>query len=79
MLRRLNQPIDAYDYVTDRAGHDLRYAIDSSKLRPELGWQPRCGDFEAGLAATIAWCRGHKSWWALQKDATEAKYRAKGQ
>ena len=37
----MGQPRDAYDHVTDRAGHDLRYAIDSTKLRDELGWQPR--------------------------------------
>ncbi len=79
ILDGLGQPRDAYDLVTDRPGHDLRYAIDSTKLRDELGWAPRFGDFEAGLAATIAWYRDHESWWAPQKDATEAKYRAAGQ
>ena len=44
----MGQPADAYDHVTDRAGHDLRYAIDSTKLRDELGWQPRYHDFERG-------------------------------
>lgn len=79
ILAELGQPRDAYDLVTDRPGHDLRYAIDSSKLRDELGWTPRFGDFEAGLAATIAWYRANEAWWAPQKDATEAKYRAAGQ
>ena len=37
----MGQPKDAYDRVTDRAGHDLRYAIDSTKLREELGWEPQ--------------------------------------
>ena len=45
ILTLLGQPRDAYDQVTDRAGHDLRYAIDSSKLRTELGWQPSYPDF----------------------------------
>ena len=53
ILELLGEPADAYDHVNDRPGHDLRYAIDSSKLRDELGWQPRFGDFRAGLAATI--------------------------
>ena len=79
ILTALGQPADAYDHVVDRPGHDLRYAIDSSKLRTELGWAPRFSDFEAGLAATIAWYRDNEAWWAPQKDATEARYRAQGQ
>jgi dTDP-glucose 4,6-dehydratase len=79
ILEELGQPRDAYDLVTDRPGHDLRYAIDSTKLRDGLGWAPSYADFGAGLAATIAWYRDHESWWAPQKDATEAKYRAAGQ
>ena len=50
----MGQPEDAFDHVTDRAGHDLRYAIDSGRLRNELGWLPQFGDFESGLANTIA-------------------------
>ena len=65
---------DAYDLVSDRPGHDLRYAIDSTKLRTELGWAPRYTTFRDGLAATIDWYRANESWWRPQKDATEAKY-----
>ena len=79
ILTQLGQPADAYDHVIDRPGHDLRYAIDSTKLRTELGWTPAFTDFEAGLADTIAWYRDNESWWAPQKDATEAKYQEQGQ
>jgi dTDP-glucose 4,6-dehydratase len=70
---------DEYDEVTDRAGHDLRYAIDSTKIRMELGWQPVFSDFEAGLAATIAWYQANQAWWRPQKAQTEAKYARQGQ
>jgi dTDP-glucose 4,6-dehydratase len=79
ILELMGQPRDAYDHVTDRAGHDLRYAIDSTKLRRELGWEPRYRDFESGLAAAIAWYREHEEWWAPSKDGVEAFYASKGQ
>lgn len=79
ILRLMGQPGDAYDHVNDRPGHDLRYAIDASKLRVELGWEPRYRDFESGLAATIDWYRDNEAWWRPQKAAVEARYAAQGQ
>lgn len=79
ILTLMGQPQDAYDHVSDRAGHDLRYAIDSTKLRRELGWEPQFRDFESGLAAAIEWYRAHEDWWAASKDGVEAFYASKGQ
>ncbi|HLP23960.1 MAG TPA: dTDP-glucose 4,6-dehydratase [Microbacteriaceae bacterium] len=79
ILTAMGEPADAYDHVIDRPGHDLRYAIDSSKLRSELGWLPQYSDFEAGIAATIDWYRANEHWWGPTKDETEAKYAAAGQ
>jgi dTDP-glucose 4,6-dehydratase len=74
VLELMGQDPGAYDHVTDRAGHDLRYAIEAGRLRTELGWTPRYEDFRSGLAATIDWYRDNESWWRPMKDATEARY-----
>ncbi|CAN5135008.1 dTDP-glucose 4,6-dehydratase [soil metagenome] len=79
ILRGLGQPEDAFELVPDRPGHDRRYAIDSNKLRTELGWTPQYADFAAGLRATIDWYRQNDAWWRHQKAATEAKYAKVGQ
>lgn len=76
ILAEFGQAEDAFDHIADRPGHDLRYAIDSTRLRTELGWTPRYTDFESGLAATVQWYRENESWWRPQKAATEAKYAA---
>ncbi len=78
ILELMGAPPDAYDHVPDRPGHDLRYSNDSTKIRTELGWQPRYGDFRAGLDATIGWYRDNDWWWRPQKDATEARYQLLG-
>jgi dTDP-glucose 4,6-dehydratase len=79
LLRLMDRDPDDFDHVTDRAGHDLRYAIDPSALRDELGWTPQHDDFESGLAATIAWYRDNESWWRPLKDASEAMYEERNQ
>jgi dTDP-glucose 4,6-dehydratase len=53
---------DRVTYVEDRKGHDLRYSVDWSKARDELGYRPR-HDFTAGLAETVAWYRDNRPWW----------------
>ena len=74
ILKEMGQSADAYDHVTDRAGHDLRYAIDASKLRDELGWKPEFTNFEAGLKETIKWYTDNQEWWKAEKEAVEANY-----
>jgi len=78
MLQELGFAPDDFEHVKDRPGHDLRYAIDSTKLREELGWEPRFTSFEDGLRDTVAWYRDNEPWWRAAKAATEAKYAAAG-
>ena len=79
ILSIMGRPEDAFDWVRDRAGHDRRYAIDSTKLRTELSWNPTHIDFYEGLEATVAWYRDNEAWWRLVKEATEARYAVLGQ
>lgn len=67
-----------YEHIDDRPGHDLRYAIDATKLRTALGWEPKYTDFRAGLAGIIKWYEQNEAWWRPQKQATEAKYQELG-
>lgn len=79
ILKLMGQPANAYDQIKDRPGHDLRYAIDASKLRNELGWKPQYINFEEGLKVTIDWYTNHRKWWQDQKAEVEAKYTKNGQ
>jgi dTDP-glucose 4,6-dehydratase len=62
ILSHLGKTEELIQFVPDRLGHDRRYAIDSSKLRADIGWKP-LHDFEKGLAETIEWYRQNESWW----------------
>lgn len=79
ILEHMGKNPDDFDWVRDRPGHDRRYAIDSSKLRRELGWMPKHTDFSEGLDDTIAWYAQNEDWWRGAKGAVEAKYAAQGQ
>lgn len=57
-----------FERVSDRPGHDLRYALDASKIQAELGWKPSHTDFQKGLAETIDWYQEHRSWWMKQQE-----------
>ena len=62
ILRELGKSEDLIEYVTDRKGHDLRYAIDPTKIHDELGWEPTT-KFDDGIKKTIQWYLENKPWW----------------
>ena len=78
LLEIFGRPRDDFDLVADRPGHDLRYAIDSTKLRAELGWSPEFTTFREGLEATVAWYQDNETWWRPAKEATERRYESTG-
>ena len=79
ILTCMGKDEDDFDWVRDRPGHDRRYAIDSTKLRTELGWIPKHVDFTTGLKQTIKWYQNNEEWWRPVKELTEAKYAKFGQ
>lgn len=78
ILRAFGIGESEFDWVKDRPGHDRRYAIDSSKLRAELGWEPKHKSFDQGLIETVDWYKQNEDWWLPAKEHTEAKYSARG-
>lgn len=78
MLELMGKPKDWYEHVNDRPGHDMRYAINATKLQTELGWKPKYTNFKEGLQATIDWYKENEWWWKPQKEETEAKYKEMG-
>ena len=67
------QYLDLITYVTDRPGHDARYAIDASKIYKELGWKPE-ETFETGLRKTVQWYLDNKEWWQAILDGSYRNY-----
>ena len=72
ILRTLDKPESLIRFVTDRPGHDLRYAIDASKIKNELGWVPQT-TFDTGIQSTIEWYLKNEAWW---KAVLDGSYRA---
>lgn len=75
ILELMGKDKSDYEHAADRPGHDMRYAIDASKLINELGWRPQFTDFRAGLDQTIQWYKDNEAWWKPQKAETESKYK----
>jgi dTDP-glucose 4,6-dehydratase len=71
ILKELQKPETLINYVTDRAGHDLRYAIDPTKIETELGWKPKY-NFDTGIKQTIQWYVENREWW---KNILNGEYR----
>ncbi|MFP1908926.1 dTDP-glucose 4,6-dehydratase [Lonsdalea quercina] len=70
----VNQYQDLITYVKDRPGHDVRYAIDASKIARELGWKPQ-ETFDSGISKTVEWYLTHREWWSRVQDGSYARER----
>lgn len=73
ILKAMGKPESLLKYVTDRPGHDMRYAPDSRKIKRALGWKPR-RPFGKGLLETIEWYQSHEAWWRPIKSGQYRKY-----
>ena len=79
ILELMGKDKNDYGRVNDRPGHDMRYAIDASKLCSELGWVPKYTNLRAGLQATIDWYKENSAWWQAEKAKVEETYARQGQ
>ncbi len=75
ILHELGKPVSMIEYVTDRPGHDLRYAIDPAKICRELGWKPE-KDFDSGIKETVSWYLANRRWWERILNREYQKYYA---
>ena len=73
ILKAMGKGEEMIEYVKDRPGHDLRYAINFSKAQKELGWEPQT-KFEAGLKKTVEWYKNNLNWWQKIKNDEYQKY-----
>ena len=73
ILKLLGKDASEIEYVEDRKGHDRRYAIDFSKIKNELGWEPKVS-FEEGMAKTIEWYKNNEAWWKNIKSGEYQEY-----
>ena len=67
LVKIMGMDEDKIEFVTDRLGHDLRYAIDATRIRKELGWEPKY-TFETGLLETVKWYKENENWWKPLKN-----------
>jgi dTDP-glucose 4,6-dehydratase len=73
ILRILKKPETMIKYVKDRPAHDRRYALDSSKIKREMGWEPEYS-FEKGISGTIKWYIENEDWWRRIKTGDYLDY-----
>jgi dTDP-glucose 4,6-dehydratase len=73
ILEKMGMGEDMIEYVPDRKGHDFRYAMDCSKAKKELGWEPKM-NFDEGLYKTIEWYKNNKDWWRRIKSGEYKEY-----
>ena len=73
IIKLLNKNDDSIEFVKDRPGHDRRYAVDWSKIKNELGWEPQ-GNFDELLEKTVNWYKDNQDWWKSVKNGEYKKY-----
>ena len=73
ILKLMNKGREMIEYVKDRPGHDLRYAIDFNKIQKELDWEPKI-EFKKGLKTTVDWYKNNQKWWKKIKTGKYQDY-----